>query len=106
MQTVCSLQRLADFAAFFHMHRVERAILWNIYYYPARRCIQQRQLRHRSIYECMTYAQEIINMRFWQYRGITDRGLDDTGSVKDREGLRMCALYGHDCNVLDHCQEI
>lgn len=90
----------------FHMHRVERAILWNIYYYPARRCIQQRQLRHRSIYECMTYAQEIINMRFWQYRGITDRGWLDTGSVKDREGLQMCALYGHDCNVLDHCQEI
>lgn len=54
----------------------------------------------------MTYAQEIINMRFWQYRGITDRGLDDTGSVKDREGLRMYALYGHDCNALDHCQEI
>lgn len=54
----------------------------------------------------MTYAQEIINMRFWQYRGITDRGWDDTGSVKDREGLRMCALYAHDCNVLDHCQEI
>lgn len=102
MQTVCSLQRLADFAAFFsHASRGKGNIMD-----PARRCIQQRQLRHRSIYECMTYAQEIINMRFWQYRGITDRGLDDTGSVKDREGLRMCALYGHDCNVLDHCQEI